>query len=271
MEGVLEVFPHAILQWEDFKQHNAIRLLDRYRHRLPTFNDDIQGTSGVVMAGVLAALRTLDQRVSELARFAFEPAARHDLETVIRQVKPTFLIGTSGTPGTFTEPALREMAKHARVPVVMPLSNPTSKTEATPADIVEWTRGRALVATGSPFPPVEHGGRPHVIGQANNVLVFPGVGLGAIVGEAHEITDEMFLVAARKLASMVSEEHLAQGALYPPVSELRQISREIAVRVACQARDCGVGRLFPDEKIVAAVEAAMWWPDYVAYRPAEAR
>ena len=337
VEGVLEVFPHAILQWEDFKQHNAIRLLDRYRHRLPTFNDDIQGTSGVVMAGVLAALRTLDQRVSdqrfvflgagaagigiarlvrramerdgasdetirlaiamldsnglvfegrtpldddkrefalgpaELARFAFEPAARHDLETVIRQVKPTFLIGTSGTPGTFTEPALREMAKHARVPVVMPLSNPTSKTEATPADIVEWTRGRALVATGSPFPPVEQGGRPHVIGQANNVLVFPGVGLGAIVGEAHEITDEMFLVAARKLASMVSEEHLAQGALYPPVSELRQISREIAVRVACQARDCGVGRLFPDEKIVAAVEAAMWWPDYVAYRPAEAR
>ncbi len=229
--AVRSVYPDAVLQWEDFKQHNAIRLLDRYRHRIASFNDDIQGTAAVVVAGILAALRRsgepmasqrlvfvgagaagigiarlvqavmraegaaeaqirraivmLDSRGlvfegrdhldddkrpfaltrSELASLGFGPAARHELETVVRQVAPTILIGTSGTAGAFTEPAIRAMAERTAVPVVFPLSNPTANSEATPADVLRWSQGRALVATGSPFGPVRAGptyppGRP---------------------------------------------------------------------------------------------------------------
>ncbi|MGZ6269388.1 MAG: malic enzyme-like NAD(P)-binding protein, partial [Candidatus Limnocylindrales bacterium] len=202
---------------------------------------------------------------AERAAFGFGDATAFDLETVVRQVQPTMLIGTSGTPGAFTEGAIREMARHVARPIVFPLSNPTVKTEALPADVIRWTDGRAIVATGSLFEPVEYEGRQHVIGQANNVFIFPGVGLGAMVGEAREVTDEMFLVAAETLAESVSAERLAAGAIYPAASELREVSRRIAVRVVCQARDCGVGRVYHDEDIEAAVDAAMWFPDYVPY------
>jgi len=331
VDTVGEVYPHVLLQWEDFKQHNAIRILDRYRHRICSFNDDIQGTAGVILAGILAGLRVVGQSLREqrivflgagaagigigrLIRQAMrrdgadEATVRHaiamldtrgltylgrdpldddkrefalddeqmtaygfvgdgpfDLETVVRQVKPTILIGTSGTPGAFGEAAIRAMAAEAATPIIMPLSNPTSKTEAAPADIMAWTDGRAVVATGSPFPPVELGGRQRLIGQANNVFVFPGVGLGVIVAEAREVTDEMFLVAAETLAEQVSAERLRQGALYPSTSALRQVSRSIAMKVVCQSRDCGVGRQYRDEVIADIVDAAMWWPDYVPY------
>jgi malic enzyme len=187
---------------------------------------------------------------------------------VVAAVKPTMLIGTSGVPGAFTEAALREMAAHTERPVVFPLSNPTAKTEATPADIMTWTEGRALIATGSPFEPVAVDGKSHIIGQANNVFIFPGLGLGAIVAEAREITDEMFLLAAETLAGMVSDERLAAGALYPAVSELREVSRQIAARVVCQSRDCGVGRQYRDAEVLDAVDSAIWSPAYLPYRPA---
>lgn len=337
VEGVMEVFPHALVQWEDFKQHNAIRILDRYRHRITSFNDDIQGTAAVVMGGIYSALRLLDEPLGEqrlvflgagaagigiarlvkaemrkegvpedrirraivqldsrgltylgrepldedkeefaltpevMREYGFEPGRAYDLETVVEAVRPTFLIGTSGTPGAFTERAIRAMAAHARIPVVMPLSNPTSKAEARPEDILEWTGGRALVATGSPFPPVVRGEGTHVIGQANNAFVFPGIGLGAIVAEAREVTDEMFLVAAEALAGTVTEDRLAVGALYPNQSELRRVSREVAIAVARCARDCGVGRYFrDDEEIAQAVDAMTWTPAYVEYEPVEA-
>jgi malic enzyme len=331
VEGVLEVFPHALLQWEDFKQHNAIRILDRYRHRITSFNDDIQGTAAVVMGGVYSALRILDEPLAEqrlvflgagaagigIARlvraqmveegateeqvrhaivqldsrgltylgrepldadkeefalspkemeaYGFEAGRNYDLEEVVEKVRPTFLIGTSGTPGTFTEKAIRGMGAHARIPVVMPLSNPTSKTEAQPEDIIEWTRGRALVATGSPFDPVVRGERTHVIGQANNAFVFPGIGLGAVVAEAREVSDEMFLVAAQALAREVTEDRLEVGALYPNQSELRAVSREVAIAVAKCARDGGIGRHFREEEIPHAIDAMVWHPDYVPY------
>jgi malic enzyme len=335
VEGVLAVFPHAVLQWEDFKQHNAIRLLDRYRHRITSFNDDIQGTAAVVMGGVYSALRILDEPLGdqrlvflgagaagigiarlvraqmrkdgvseedirraivqldsrgltylgrepldadkeelalgpdEMAAYGFEAGETYGLEEVVKHVRPTFLIGTSGTPGTFTEVAIREMAAHSRLPVILPLSNPTSKTEAQPEDILEWTRGRAIVATGSPFPPVERGERTHVIGQANNAFCFPGIGLGAVVAEAREVTDEMFLVAAEAMASVVSEERLALGSIYPHQSELRTASRAVAIAVARAARDGGVGRHLSDDEIEPAVDAMMWYPRYLGYRPAE--
>ncbi len=336
VEGVREVYPHAVLQWEDFKQHNAIRLLDRYRHRVTTFNDDIQGTSAVVLAGIFGALRILRQPIGDLrfvfvgagaagigiarllvaelrrrgvpeadirraivmidsngltfegrrpldddkrafaleadvlASFGFAAAERYPLETVVEHVRPTVLIGTSGTPGSFTEAAIRTMARHVAIPVVLPLSNPTSKTEATPRDILSWTGGRALVATGSPFDPVDVGGGVRTIGQANNAFCFPGIGLGAIVSEAREITDTMFLAAAEACAASVADLLLRAGSLYPSQSALREVSRSIAGRVVRVARDEGVGRMMSDDEIDAAVDAMMWWPEYVPYVPASA-
>jgi malic enzyme len=330
--GVREVFPRSVLQWEDLKQHTAISVLERYRHVLPSFNDDIQGTAGVAVAGILAGLRALgeplpEQRAvfvgsgaagigiarliriamrqegvgedvirratvmldsrglvfedrtsldddkrelalgsAEMASYGFPPARGYDLHAVVRHVKPTILIGTSGTPGTFSEEAVREMARHARRPIVFPLSNPTSQAEATPAEILEWTDGRALVATGSPFDPVEWAGRRHVVGQANNVFVFPGVGLGLIASGAREVADEMFLAAARTLAGMVSAERLAAGALYPPLSQLRKVSHAIALEVGRHAVDAGLATPEPDE-LEAAVDGLMWFPDYMPYRP----
>jgi malate dehydrogenase (oxaloacetate-decarboxylating) len=336
VSAVREVFPDALLQWEDFKQHNAIRLLDRYRHRIASFNDDIQGTAAVVVAGILAALRprgeplarqrlvflgagaagigiarlaeaimrtedpaadprrsvlVLDSRGlifegrddvdddkrpfalpgRELAAAGFEPAGRYGLEAVVRQFAPTILIGTSGTAGAFTEAAIREMAARTDKPIVFPLSNPTANSEARPADVLAWSAGRALVATGSPFDPVQDGGRTRVIGQANNVFVFPGVGLGAIVARAREVTDRMFLVAATTLAGLVSAERLSQGALYPPLGDLRPVSRAIAVAVAREARDSQVAQLAPGEDIESAVDAAMWVPEYGLAEPANGK
>jgi malic enzyme len=333
VEAVLEVFPRAVLQWEDFKQHNAIRLLDRYRRRIASFNDDIQGTGAVVTAGILAACRLkgesiaaqrfvllgagaagigiartiraamraegmpddairrsivladsrglvradregLDADKLEVAQVPEDAAllglSGHtaDLTEIVRAVRPHFLIGTSGQPGAFTEATIREMAAHVDRPVVMPLSNPTDKTEAVPADILAWTGGRAIIATGSPFAPVEMDGAAHVIGQANNVFIFPGLGMGAIVSEVREITDELFLVAARTLAEHVSAERLASGSLYPPAHDLREVSRAITLAVVRYAREAGTGRAFHDDQLEAAVDAAIWFPAYVPYTPA---
>jgi malate dehydrogenase (oxaloacetate-decarboxylating) len=334
VNAVLDVYPDALLQWEDFKQHNAIRLLDRYRHRIASFNDDIQGTAAVVVAGILTGLRILGESLSEqrlvflgagaagigiarlvdavvrtegvdaagtrptiamldsrglvfegreridddkrslafsaaeLSRFGFPPADRYDLDTVVRQLAPTILVGTSGVAGAFTETAIREMAAQTAKPLVFPLSNPTANSEAKPADVYAWSEGRALVATGSPFEPVDLYGSTHVVGQANNVFVFPGVGLGAIVVRAREITDRMFLVAAMTLADKVAAGRLEQGALYPPLSSLRPISRAIAVAVAREARDSGLARIMSDEQIESAVDSAVWTPEYIPTRPA---
>lgn len=327
VEAVIATYPNVVLQWEDFKQHNAVRLLDRYRHRLASFNDDIQGTAAVVVAGLLAALRPRAEQMAaqrlvlvgagaagigiarlvetvirtenthidprhavvmldsrglifdgrdhidddkrpfalprgELSRYGFAPADRYDLQTVVRHVAPTILIGTTGTAGTFTETTIREMAMRVPAPIVLPLSNPTANAEATPAGILAWSQGRAVVATGSPFDPVPVAGRLRVIGQANNVFVFPGVGLGAIVARTRTITDRMFLVAASTLTGMTSTERIHQGALYPPLANLRTISRAIAIAVAREARDSGLAPAHSDQDIELAVDAAMWTPEY---------
>jgi len=151
---------------------------------------------------------------------------------------------------------------------VLPLSNPTANSEATPADVLAWSQGRALVATGSPFEPVLADGQRHVIGQANNVFVFPGVGLGVIASGARVVTEAMFLAAATTLAGLVPAERLAAGALFPGLADLRQVSRAIAVAVAAEARDSGVSRLAPGQDAAAAVDAAIWAPDYPAPDPA---
>jgi malic enzyme len=190
-----------------------------------------------------------------------------NLEAVIRAVKPTVLIGTSGDPGTFTEAAIREMGRHVQRPVVLPMSNPTANSEAKPGDVIGWTEGRALVATGSPFDPVPYGGGTITIGQANNAFVFPAIGLGAILSEAREITDSMFTVAADRLAAVPSEADLATGSLFPRVRDLRRVTAAIAEAVIREARDCGVGRKIADEKIPELVASAMWSPQYPELKP----
>lgn len=328
VEGVKEVFPHAVLQWEDFRKNTAFLLLDRYRRRLPSFNDDIQGTAAVVLAGVLAAVRITggalaDQRIvylgagaasvgvarlvrtaiaeecpdpdrvrraqavvdsrsllfrprddwdphkrefawndGDLAHFGLDPSGPLGLLDVIRAVRPTVLIGATGIPGVFDERVIRELARHVERPVVFPLSNPTSKSECRPADVIAWTDGRAIVAAGSPFAPVEHAGGRRVVSQANNVYIFPGVGLGAIVSNTHEVSESMFLAAARALAGCVTPEHLAVGRIYPDQSELRGVSRAIAAAVVREARRLNVGRLLPDDAIDPALDAAIWYPGY---------
>jgi malate dehydrogenase (oxaloacetate-decarboxylating) len=187
---------------------------------------------------------------------------------VIRALKPTVLIGTSGEPGTFTEGAIREMGRHAARPVILPMSNPTANSEATPADIIGWTEGRALVATGSPFEPVPFAGRSISIGQANNAFVFPGVGLGAILAEAREVTDSMFTAAADRLAAVPSETDLNAGSLFPRVRDLRRVTAAVAEAVIREARDCGVGKPIPDDQIPTLVAAAMWTPEYPTLVPA---
>jgi malic enzyme len=199
---------------------------------------------------------------TELTRYGFAPAPGYDLDSVVRQVAPTILIGTTGVAGSFTETAIRQMAARTPAPIVLPLSNPTAKAEATPADILAWSEGRAIVATGSPFDPVRVDGRDRLVGQANNVFIFPGVGLGAIVSRTREITDRMFLAAATTLAGMIPADRLASGALYPRLSQLRPISRAIAVAVAREARDAGLAPIRTDEQIEAAVDTQMWTPEY---------
>jgi malic enzyme len=333
VEAVGRVFPGAIVQWEDFKQHNALRVLERYRHRLPTFNDDVQGTGGVTLAGLLvaraargglagerilflgagaaalgiarmvslqlasegvapdaigAALSLMDskglihdgreiaddQRAFSMSRERFaalglDTAAACDPVAVARAVRPTILIGTTGTPGTFSEALIQEVARHDPEPVILPLTNPGDKCEARPEQILAWTEGRALVASGSPFPSVAVPGRgDRTIAQANNVFVFPGVGLGAIVAGTREVTDEAFIIAARELAARVTPERLAAGGLYPPIAELRGVSRAIAIAVVRHFRDAGYGRHLHDDEIEPAVDRAIWWPDYLPYVPA---
>jgi malate dehydrogenase (oxaloacetate-decarboxylating) len=191
-----------------------------------------------------------------------------DLEAVVRVLRPTVLIGVSGATGAFTEPVVREMARGVARPVIFPLSNPTSQAEATPADLLAWTDGRALVATGSPFAPVTWRGSTVRVGQGNNVFIFPGVGLGAMVAEAREITNGMFAAAAECLAAQVSEDDLAAGSLFPPIADLRRVTAHIAEAVVREATEHGLGRPIAGDEIPRAVVAAMWEPLYVPLEPA---
>jgi malic enzyme len=317
-------FPKALLQWEDFKQWNAFRLLERYRGELPSFNDDIQGTAAVAVAGIVAGARAAGRPlrgervlvagagaagvgIARLMRatLAREGASEAELQAAIaltdskgfvagaadeyrreltwpeelaaarglrrgssllelvRALQPTALVGVSGVPGLFDEELVRAMAEGVERPTIFPLSNPTSASEAKPADLMAWTSGRALVATGSPFDPVEVDGRKVRIGQGNNAFVFPGVGLGVLVSEAREVTDGMFAAAADTLAGLVEAEDLAGGSLFPRIAELRRVTARVAQAVVRQAMADGVARN-PPEDPAEAVAAAMWEPSYPA-------
>jgi len=188
------------------------------------------------------------------------------LRDVVRNARASVLIGVSGMPGVFSEEMIRRMALHAERPIIMPLSNPTSHAEVTPASAIEWTDGRAIVATGSPFPDVEYDGETHRIGQANNVFVFPGMGLGVLAVGARQVSDRMFLAASKALAEAVGPELVAAGQLYPSIADVRATSAAVARAVAHQAIAEGLADPLPD--VDQRIEEEMWFPEYLPYRPA---
>ncbi|OTZ74974.1 NAD-dependent malic enzyme [Bacillus cereus] len=326
VQAVNKQFPKALLHWEDFSSRNARKILDKYRHDVCTFNDDIQGTGAVSLAAVLSAVKASGVPLSEHRVVVFGagtagigiadqvrdamvrvgvseeesykrfwcidrnglvtdnmedlldfqiPYARKEVEVsgwkqndviglaeVVKHVKPTILIGTSTVAGAFKEEIIKEMASHVERPIILPMSNPTPLAEAKPADLIEWTEGRALVATGSPFEPVTYNGVTYVIGQSNNALIFPGLGLGTIVVRASVMTDGMFAAAAEAVASMVDTSQPGAPIL-PEVEELRNISEMVAIEVAKVAVAEGVARVnLSDNDIKMAVKEAMWKPEY---------
>lgn len=335
VDAIKAVFPRALVQWEDFANERAFQVLRRYRDRLPSFDDDIQGTAAVVEAGVRTAIDRIgrpleEERIvflgagasgagcalqlrnamraegvpePEIGRrvlcidsrglvlsdrpvlephkrdIAADPAVaagwtssrsgRFDLADVVRQFKPTVLVGVSGQAGAFTEDIVRTMGRGCGRPVIFALSNPTDKVEAVPADVLRWTNGAAIVATGSPFAPVELGNVTYEIGQCNNVLVFPGIGLGATVVNARALPDAAFSAAARAVHAFTfpSRASTPGAPIFPSLSSLRAVSRDVAVSVARALVDAGAADPMTQREIDDRVAAAMWEPSYARYRP----
>jgi malate dehydrogenase (oxaloacetate-decarboxylating)(NADP+) len=316
-----EVFPDVIIQFEDFANHNAFRLLERYRNKICTFNDDIQGTASVALAGVFSALRVkgtklvdekflflgageaatgiadlivasmvaqgIDQEVarqrcwlvdskglvvksreglaSQKLPYAHDHPPVTDFLTALNTLKPTGIIGVAAVGGTFTPEVLRAMADLNERPIVFALSNPTSKAECTAEQAYQGTDGRALFASGSPFLPLQYKGKTMVPRQGNNSYIFPGVGLGAIACGATRVTDEMFLAAAQTLADHVTPADLDQGSLFPPLSNTREVSAQIAVAVAEVAFERGLASKSRPEDMLSLVRAHVYDPHYPAY------
>ena len=331
--GVKRNFPDALLQWEDFAKGKAFLLLERYRERVLSFNDDIQGTGAIALAALITAARVkrqtlADQRFvivgmgqassgvainiraelraeglsdDEIRRRIFaldqpgllvedmtglepqmkpfaQPMAavtgwvlekpdRISLRDVVRNAKPTVLIGLTAQAGLFDRAILERMAANDPRPVIMPLSNPNSKSECTPADVCAATKGMGLVATGSPFPPVTRDGKPCRMSQCNNMYIFPGVGLGALVAKSSKVTPGMFLAASRAVSGLVTDAQRENGALLPDMKEIREVSFHVACAVAREARDAGLGRLLSDEEYAEVIRKAQWEPRYYPYRP----
>jgi len=330
--GVKRHFPDALLQWEDFGKSTAFKNLARYRDRILSFNDDIQGTGSTSLAALMTAMRIKKSRFSDerfmivgmgqagtgiamniqaamiaegasaeearahvfaidqqgllveddpaleepqkpmaqrraaVADWKLETPGKITMQDVVRNAHPTVLIGVTAQTGLFSEAILQEVARHTERPIVFALSNPTSKCECTPDQVWKATDGKGLVATGSPFPPLEWNGRTLRTSQCNNMFIFPGVGLGALVSHATKITDGMLLAASRAISEMVTPEQEAMGLMLPEMEDIRAAATAVAIAVAKQARDEGLGRLMDDETIVKTVTKAQWTPHFTPFR-----
>jgi len=218
------------------------------------------------MTGLQSFQTLFAQSPDRVAAWKLPSADRIGLSEVVANAHPTVLIGTSGQAHAFSEAVVRAMAAHVRQPVIFPLSNPTERSEATPDQIIPWTEGRAVIGTGSPFPPVTRNGHPFRIDQTNNAYVYPGVGLGAIAVQARYISEGMFLAAARTIAELSPAKYDPQANLLPPLAELRMISLQVAIAVAKQAESEGLAHPVPDQDLPAAVKSMMWEPLYATYR-----
>ncbi len=326
VQALSKRFPDVLLQWEDFAQLHANRLLARHRHHICSFNDDIQGTAAVTVAAIVAGLVMADTPVSELrlvvvgagsagtgiagqavramvaaglsedeavrrcwlvdrdgllhdgmdALASFQqPFARRwsevgdwdddgdgvvDLLDVVERVAPHALVGVTGQPGIFSEAVIRAQAAGVERPIVLPLSNPTPRAEAIPADVLAWTGGAALVGTGSPFAPVTVGERSVPIAQVNNVHVFPGVGLGVVAVKASAVSDEMLTAAATAIGRLAADN--SDGGILPPITESRHVARHVAFAVAATAVEQGLAAAMTDDEISTRIEQASWLPVY---------
>lgn len=324
VKAVRRVFPNVLLQWEDFYKGNAIFQLQRFRDKLCTFNDDIQGTAAVALSGMFTAVKASGQQMCD-QRLVFAGAgaasqgiadlfvlalreegltlqdarrrvwtvdskglvtrdrpnldefkktyARDPVECggtslaeVVAIVKPTIMVGVSGIPGTFSEEVVRQMAAVNERPIIFPLSNPTSKAECTPEQAIRWSDGRAIVCTGSPFAPVSHNGKKFRIGQGNNAFIFPGVGLGVMVGRIDRVTDGMFYEAAKALTLVVSREDMNEGSIFPRLTRIREVSCAVACAVVRRAVSEGHARKSALHNLEARVKSAMWVPEYLPIR-----
>ncbi|KAK1693607.1 hypothetical protein QYE76_010304 [Lolium multiflorum] len=315
----------VLVQFEDFANHNAFDLLAKYSKSHLVFNDDIQGTASVVLAGLLAALKVIgggladqtylflgageagtgiaelialemskhtelpiddcrkkiwlvdskgllvESRKESLQHFKKPFAHEHEplttLLEAVQSIKPTVLIGTSGVGKTFTQEVVEAMASFNEKPVIFSLSNPTSHSECTAEEAYTWTKGTAVFASGSPFDPVEYEGKTYVPGQSNNAYVFPGFGLGVVISGAIRVHDDMLLAASEALAEQVSQENFDKGLIFPPFTNIRKISAEIAARVAAKAYDLGLASRLPrPDDLVKYAESCMYTPLYRSYR-----
>ncbi|MFW1665838.1 NAD-dependent malic enzyme [Acinetobacter ursingii] len=331
LTGIRRRWPHALIQFEDFAQKNAMPLLTKYRDKFCCFNDDIQGTAAVSVGSLIAASRAagkqlkdqivtflgagsagcgiaeqiIAQMVAEglsdakararvfmvdrfglitenqpnLLDFQRKLAQKADvisdwakvedvisLLDVVKNAKPTVLIGVSGQPGLFTQEVIEALNANCERPIVMPLSNPTSRVEAVPSDIIQWTNGQALIATGSPFTPVNYQGRLYHIAQCNNSYIFPGIGLGVIASGAKRVTENMLMASSNALADCSPLLKNAEADLLPPIADIQNVSRVIALKVAQAAIADGVAVPLTDEQIQSNIEKEFWQPEYRTYK-----
>jgi malate dehydrogenase (oxaloacetate-decarboxylating)(NADP+) len=317
VHSVQTIYPKALTQFEDFLTPNAYRLLNKYRNKILCFNDDIQGTAGVALAGVYASTRISkikfkDLRImflgkgsaatgiGDLISYAFEnegfnqeqsrkklwfvdskglvtkdrenllphiqPYAQDHSKCnfieAIKLIKPHILIGATGFPGTFTKEVVELMAELNDRPAIFALSNPTSRAECTAEQAYDWSEGRAIFSSGSPFKEVVYKDNVLKPGQGNNAYIFPGIGLGAIISESSIIHEDMFLAASKTLANMVSEEDLSTATIYPPLNKIREVSLEIATSVVEIAIDNGLSSLNKNDDIKEKIESYMYQPYY---------
>ncbi|KAL0397032.1 UNVERIFIED_CONTAM: NADP-dependent malic enzyme, chloroplastic [Sesamum calycinum] len=282
----------VLIQFEDFANHNAFDLLAKYGTTHLVFNDDIQGTASVVLAGLMASLNLVggtlaDHKflflgageagtgIAELIALEISKQTNVPLEEARKKIwlvdskaiKPTVLIGSSGAGRTFTKEVVEAMAYFNKKPVILALSNPTSQSECTAEEAYTWSEGRAIFASGSPFSPVEYNGTFYASGQANNAYIFPGLGLGLIISGAIRVHDDMLLAASEALAAQVSQENLDKGLIYPPFANIRKISAQIAAKVAAKAYELGLATRLPQpENLVKHAESCMYSPNYRNYR-----
>ena len=316
--AVQQLYPKCCIQWEDFANFNAVPILARYRDKICTFNDDVQGTAGIVLAGIFAALRLTGQKLTDqqflflgagsaatgiaelislsMARAGMDPAAarqrnplfdingllvtsrtdladfqkpfaqeRTPISTFVEAVealRPTGIIGLSTVPKLFSREVIEAMARINERPIVFPLSNPTSRSECTAEEAYRWSDGRAVFASGSPFPPVEIVGRRFIPGQGNNVYIFPAMGMAVFATEATRVTEDMFIVAAQAVAEQVTEENLSMGLIYPPQSRILAASLHVAERIATHIFDNGLAGVKRPDDVGTLVRARAYRPVY---------